>query len=64
MSVGLFYDPKYEVLSENKYQDKLAFISTHKKAYELIDSETKVLDLGCADGYLSKELEIKKDVKY
>ena len=60
MSLGLFYDPKYEVLSENKYQDKLAFISTHKKAYDFIDSDTKVLDLGCADGYLSKELEIKK----
>lgn len=60
---GIFYDPKYQLEGkDNKnYVSKFDFISTHSIAYSLIDKNSLVLDLGCADGYMSEKLHHNKD---
>ncbi|TRV70286.1 MAG: glycosyltransferase, partial [Microcystis panniformis Mp_MB_F_20051200_S6D] len=58
IELGIFFDPKFEIrgLSSNKYLSKLSFDSTHRSAFDTISSNSVVLDLGCADGYLSEVL--------
>lgn len=46
---------KYDEFNNNEFE-------SHKLTYNLIDPNTKVLDLGCATGYLAKEL-LKKGCK-
>lgn len=60
---GIFFDPKYELSGENRvnYVSKLDFLSTHSLAMSLIPEKSVVLDLGCADGYLSKQLHHEKN---
>jgi glycosyltransferase involved in cell wall biosynthesis len=62
ISLGVFYDPKFDVApaSERKYVSKLDFASTHSIAYELVAPGSRVVDIGCADGYLSSALHERK----
>lgn len=58
--VGLFYDPKYDCAPagrENEhYHEKFSFPSTHQQTLEMIPPGSRVLDLGCAGGYVGAEL--------
>jgi glycosyltransferase involved in cell wall biosynthesis/2-polyprenyl-3-methyl-5-hydroxy-6-metoxy-1,4-benzoquinol methylase len=57
--LSLFYDPKYDCAprSGNRcYEMKLGFPSPHTAALEMVQPGERVLDLGCAGGYLSAEL--------
>lgn len=66
MKLGIFYDPKYysyQKIGEILYEDKLKFESTHSLAFNAITAKSNVIDLGCADGYLSKKLTDKKNCK-
>jgi glycosyltransferase involved in cell wall biosynthesis len=65
MSLGVFYDPKFDVAPPNvkTYVSKLNFNSTHAVAYNLVNEGAIVLDLGCADGYFSEALYQKKNCK-
>ena len=59
--LGLYYDRKYdcsERASLNQhYRPKLGFRSPHSLALEPIEPNSRVLDLGCAGGYLGKALK-------
>jgi glycosyltransferase involved in cell wall biosynthesis len=59
---GIFYDPKYQLQGEDNknYVSKFDFSSTHSIAYSLIPENSVVLDLGCADGYMSEKLHHEK----
>lgn len=65
MSLGVFYDPKFDVAppSAKTYVSKLNFESTHALAYRLVNEGAKVLDLGCADGYFAEALAQGKNCK-
>lgn len=62
ISLGVFHDPKFDVqpASVRKYVSKLAFRSTHSVAFDLVPEGATVVDLGCADGYLSEALASRK----
>jgi glycosyltransferase involved in cell wall biosynthesis len=62
MRLGIFYDPKFATdnIDETNYVSKFEFKSTHSVAYEYIVNNSVVLDLGCADGYLSEKLHSEK----
>jgi glycosyltransferase involved in cell wall biosynthesis len=61
--LSLFYDNRYDcspgLLSQ--YQPKLSFQSPHKFAIDLIPPNSKVIDLGCATGYVASELKQGKN---
>jgi SAM-dependent methyltransferase len=58
--LGIFYERKYDVLAPSEanplYQAKFAFDSPHKLALERVKPGSKVLDIGCAAGYVSEAL--------
>ena len=58
---GLLYDRKFDCRPENSgndhYTSKFEFDSPHSFATKLIPSGSRVADLGCAGGYLSRFLE-------
>lgn len=62
IKLGIFYDPKYSLRSESNanYVSKFDFSSTHSIALSQIPEKSTVLDLGCADGYLSEKLVKEK----
>lgn len=62
IKLGIFYDPKYSLKSEDSknYVSKFDFSSTHSIAFSQIPEKSTVLDLGCADGYLSEKLAREK----
>lgn len=62
ISMGIFFDPKFDVQGDRttRYVEKLEFNSTHSAAFESIPSNSVVLDLGCADGFLSERLAKRK----
>ena len=62
IKMGIFYDPKFAVQSEqsSNYISKFDFLSTHSIAFEKVLAHSVVLDLGCADGYLSERLNAEK----
>lgn len=60
--LGIFYDRKFDC-SEKKlgnYVLKDKFESTHKKALDIVENNTKVLDIGCNAGELGNLLIEKK----
>lgn len=60
--LGIFFDPKFSVQSAgSNYVSKFDFSSTHSFAFEQVPERCVVLDLGCADGYLSEKLHREKD---
>jgi glycosyltransferase involved in cell wall biosynthesis/2-polyprenyl-3-methyl-5-hydroxy-6-metoxy-1,4-benzoquinol methylase len=58
--VGLFYDRRFDCVpapAENAhYEPKLDYVSPHTAALELIPAGARVLDLGCAGGYVGAML--------
>ena len=58
--LGIFYERKYDVLAPSDanplYQSKFGFESPHKLALERVKPRSKVLDIGCASGYISEAL--------
>jgi 2-polyprenyl-3-methyl-5-hydroxy-6-metoxy-1,4-benzoquinol methylase len=62
--LGLFYDRRFDVSDKaigKQYELKLNFQSPHSMALELIPPKSRVLDLGCAGGYMSAALKRLKD---
>jgi glycosyltransferase involved in cell wall biosynthesis len=61
--MNLFYDRKYDCQtpdpSNMHYEPKLGYPSTHQLLIDSIAPNTRVLDLGCAGGYLGAELRKK-----
>lgn len=63
---GIFFDPKFYFFSENKknnYESKIDFFSTHSVATSLVKDSSVVLDIGCGDGFISKNLVKKKNCR-
>ena len=60
--LGVFFDPKYSVgdTVDANYVSKFEFHSTHSVALSHVPNDSVVLDLGCADGYLSEKLHREK----
>jgi glycosyltransferase involved in cell wall biosynthesis len=58
--LSLFYDRKFDCRpsteSNAHYLPKLAFDSTHSRLVSYIPQGSRVLDIGCAGGYLAEEL--------
>lgn len=58
--MSLFYDRKYDCLPPNRavgrYTPKLGYLSPHTLALAKIKPGARVLDLGCAGGYVGSEL--------
>jgi 2-polyprenyl-3-methyl-5-hydroxy-6-metoxy-1,4-benzoquinol methylase len=57
--LSLLYDRKYDLQSADsnlRYQSRLAFDSSHTNALDLVEPGSRVLDLGCAGGYLAAAL--------
>jgi 2-polyprenyl-3-methyl-5-hydroxy-6-metoxy-1,4-benzoquinol methylase len=61
--LGILYDRKYDVMPRGKlnplYQPKLDFESPHTLALERVPARSKVLDVGCASGYMARALREK-----
>ncbi len=60
--LGIFYDRKFDC-DEKKlgnYILKNKFESTHKKALDIVENNTKILDIGCNNGELGNLLIEKK----
>jgi glycosyltransferase involved in cell wall biosynthesis len=58
--MGLFYDRRFDcepAAAENAhYEPKLNYVSPHTAALELVPAGARVLDLGCAGGYVGAML--------
>jgi len=58
--VGLFYDRRFDCapasLENAHYQPKFDFVSPHSAAMDAIPHGSRVLDLGCAGGYVGAAL--------
>jgi SAM-dependent methyltransferase len=58
--MSLAYDPKFDCRPPSinaQYQSKLTFDSTQRRAVDLIPAGARVLDLGCAGGYVGAALK-------
>jgi SAM-dependent methyltransferase len=61
--MGIFFDPKFVFQGDEalNYVSKFEFQSTHSVAFAQVPGRSMVLDLGCADGYLSERLHREKN---
>ena len=60
--LNLFYDKKYDLIKrKEKYQPKFSFISPHFLALKKINKDSRVLDLGCAGGYVGSKIKEEKN---
>ena len=59
---SLFYDPKFDCAADDtsQYLPKLNFLSPHSMAFDRIRPGSRVLDIGCAGGYLGADLVSRK----
>jgi len=61
--MSLFYDRKFDCAPRSRenaqYLPKLSYDSTHKLALDMIPHGSRVLDLGCAGGYMGAELRAR-----
>ncbi len=59
--MGLFYDRKFDCRNDSPvnshYQIKLGYTSPHSIVLDKVKAGSRVLDLGCAGGYLSAKLK-------
>lgn len=59
--LGLFYDRRFDCLSTERnntqYQSKFDYLSPHTLCLEKIRKSSRVLDLGCAGGYMAALLK-------
>lgn len=62
--LSLFYDRRFDCAPEGKdnrhYQAKFDFASPHSMALNAVPEGARVLDLGCAGGYMGQVLKDKK----
>lgn len=61
--MGVFYDRKYDCAPQTlaHYMPKLAYPSPHSFAFGLTPQNARVLDLGCAGGYMGAALRVQKN---
>src|SRR4030095_8881874 len=61
--LSLFYDRKFDCAPRSRenaqYLPKLTYDSTHKLTLDMIPPGSRVLDLGCAGGYMGAELRAR-----
>ncbi len=57
--MSLFYDRRFDCApaGHSPYQQKLTYASPHKYALERVRPQSRVLDLGCAGGYMGAALK-------
>jgi len=55
-SLGLFHDPKFDCAPESQYTPKFDYLSPHTLAFERVRPGSRILDIGCAGGYLGARL--------
>ena len=59
--LGLFYDPKFDcrptVRQNAHYSEKLAYVSPHTLTLNTVPPGSRVVDLGCAGGYIGARLK-------
>ncbi len=60
-SLGLFHDPKFDCAPESQYTPKFDYQSPHTMAFERVRPGSRILDIGCAGGYLGARLAQLKD---
>lgn len=62
-SMGVLYDRKFDCFPPGytQYTSKLSYKSPHSLALEFVRPGTRVLDLGCASGYVATVLAEKKE---
>jgi glycosyltransferase involved in cell wall biosynthesis len=58
---GLFYDRKFDAARSPRYKSKVDFSSPHRAAVQTVRRGARVLDLGCAEGYVSAALRKQKE---
>jgi glycosyltransferase involved in cell wall biosynthesis len=61
--LGLLYDRRFDVASSSgntQYEPKLDYPSPHSAALEMIPAGARVLDLGCAGGYVGAMLRRRR----
>ncbi len=63
--MGVFYDRKYDCapLEHAWYTSKLDYPSPHSMALEAVREGSRVLDLGCAGGYMGAALKGRKNCR-
>lgn len=61
--LGIFYDRRYDCakVTLEHYKPKFDYPSTHTWAMDLVPANSRVLDLGCAGGYMGLALKEKKN---
>jgi glycosyltransferase involved in cell wall biosynthesis len=63
--LGIFYDPKFDCAPAGagnaQYRIKLGYESPHTAALERVPRGARVLDLGCAGGYMGEVLRRERD---
>ena len=60
MKLGIFYDPKFDYETNNSvYTLKLGYPSSHTFALDRVEANSKVLDLGCGPGLMTRALSEK-----
>jgi len=60
--LGIFYDRRYDCapVALEHYTPKFEYPSTHSFAMDLVPEHSRVLDLGCAGGYMAAALKQRK----
>jgi len=60
--LGLFYDPKFDCARKDSspYRRKFSFLSPHTIALDRVLPGARVLDIGCAGGYMAVDLVQRK----
>ncbi len=65
--LGLFYDRRFDCApaptGNAHYEAKLEYVSPHTAALELVPPGARVLDLGCAGGYVGAMLRRRKNCR-
>jgi glycosyltransferase involved in cell wall biosynthesis len=61
--MSLFYDRRFDcaLANESPYQPKLTYASPHTFAFDRVQPGSRVLDLGCAGGYMASILKRRKN---
>ena len=58
--LGVLYDRKFDLSSTPPYESKIGFPSSHSFAVDAVQPQTRVADLGCADGHVAAALRWSK----
>lgn len=58
--ISCYYAPKFDYAGDSSpYEDKTGFYSSHSFAVENVTAGSHVLDIGCAEGFVARELRQK-----